>query len=229
MIDLRKYIRYLPAQGRIGCCTASAALTAAEIICNKNHQYNYFSRLFVYYTTRKIQGRVNLVGAELKSTLDSMKQHGVCSENKWPFRSRQINVEPSDEAYREAAQYKVQCYENVFSHNFNNILTDEIPIIIGLKIGRLFRNLRGPLKEQVYKLINTTDNRQSHGHAVTIVGYDDNLLSGSWIIANSFGPKWGQSGYGVLPYECRDDIGEAYIIREFSGFTAGRKISDFDK
>jgi C1A family cysteine protease len=229
MVDLRKYIRYLPPQGTIGCCTASAALIAAEIMCNKSNQHNYFSRLFVYYTTRKIQGRINEVGAELSSTLESMKQHGACSERIWPFRKQQLNIEPTTAAYQEAAKYRIQKYENVYDKDFNYLLEDEVPIIIGLKTGRLFRKLSGPLNEQVYKLINTTDNRPSHGHAVTIIGFDDNLLGGSWIIANSFGPKWGHYGYGILPYECREDIGEAYVIRQFSGITAGRKISDFDK
>lgn len=169
------------------------------------------------------------MGAELNSTLESMKQYGVCSERAWPFRKHQTNTEPTQAAYQEALGHRIQSYENVYNQDFNFLLRDEIPIIVGLKTGRLFRQLSGPLNEQSYKLINTHDNRPAHGHAVTLVGFDDNLLGGSWIMANSFGPKWGHYGYGALPYECKGDIGEAYIIRQFAGITAGRKISDFDK
>lgn len=198
-------------------------------MCNKVNRSKYFSRLFLYYTTRKLQGRINQVGAELKSTLESMKQFGVCTENKWPFNRNRLNIEPNQLAFNEASEYLLQSYENVYNRDFNSLLKDEIPIIIGLKTGRLFRRLSGPLAQQSYKLINTTDNRLSYGHAVTLVGFDDNLLGGSWIMANSFGPKWGDYGYGALPYECINDIGEAYVIRQFFGITAERKISDFDK
>lgn len=229
MIDLRKFVGYLQPQGTIGCCTASATLTAAEIMCNINDKPNHFSRLFVYYMTRKLAGRLNQAGAELKDTLEAVKKYGVCVERSWSFSHQRLNIEPSQQVQSEAVSNRIGRYEDVFSQDFNSLLEQEIPIIIGLRTGSLFWKLRGPLSDQTYKSINTVDNRISHGHAVVIVGYEPELLGGSWIIANSLGPIWGYRGYGVLPYECRRDIGEAYVIREFAGITAGRKISDFDK
>ena len=41
------------------------------------------------------------------------------------------------------------------------------------------------------------------GHCVAIVGYDD--VQGAWIIKNSWGTSWGQSGFGMIKY------GEAWI------------------
>jgi C1A family cysteine protease len=89
---------------------------------------------------------------------------------------------------------------------------------------RLFWGLKGPLEEQRYKQINMTDNKQYRGHAVTIIGYDDNICGGSWIIANSLGPVWGHQGYAAIPYSCNSDIGEAYAITQFAGITAGKEI-----
>jgi hypothetical protein len=37
-------------------------------------------------------------------------------------------------------------------------------------------------------------------HAVTIVGWDDNLGGGSWIIRNSWGTGWGENGYMYITY-----------------------------
>ncbi len=40
-------------------------------------------------------------------------------------------------------------------------------------------------------------------HAITIVGWDDNMGSdGAWIIKNSWGPRWGDNGYMYIEYEC---------------------------
>lgn len=192
-------------------------------MCNINHKPNHFSRLFVYYMTRKSTGRLNQVGAELKDTLESIKNYGVCVERSWSFGYQRLNIEPPQQAQSEAVFNRIGSYEDVYSQDFNGLLEQEIPIIIGLRTGRLFWKLKGPLTEQTYKIINTSDNRISHGHAVVIVGYDSYLLGGSWIIANSLGPTWGYRGYGVLPYECRADIGEAYVIREFAGISVGKK------
>ena len=43
------------------------------------------------------------------------------------------------------------------------------------------------------------------GHAIVLVGYDDNDDryggDGSFIIRNSWGTSWGNEGYGRLPYD----------------------------
>jgi C1A family cysteine protease len=41
--------------------------------------------------------------------------------------------------------------------------------------------------------------RLEGGHAVMAVGYDDNARR--LLIRNSWGPSWGDRGYGTLPYE----------------------------
>lgn len=41
------------------------------------------------------------------------------------------------------------------------------------------------------------------GHAVSIVGYDDS--KGAWLVRNSWGPEWGENGFGWVSYD--DDSG----------------------
>jgi len=219
MIDLREYIRYTQSQENVGCCTASAALTAAEIISAKAGKPLNLSRLFVYYMTRKLQGRLGQKGAELKSTFDALSAHGTCIEQHWPFSPHRVDHEPSARAMQNA-QYRVGRFESVETSNFNSILDKGIPIVIGMHTGRLFWRMRGELNEQIYKPVNENDNRPTQGHAVTIVGYDDKIQNGCWIIANSLGLRWGHRGCGILPYSCYADIGESYVIRNFAGISA---------
>jgi len=224
-MSLRNYIQYLPTQGNSECCTSSATLLAAEItMATQNIKIN-FSRLYVYYMTRKLQGRIGQRGAELKYALDCLMSTGVPSESRWPFSDRRVDLEPNAHAMEEAVHYKLRSYESVTTAQFKYYLNQEIPIIIGMITGRKFWNISGTFDQHAYTPVNDIDNRPSKGHAVTIIGYDDEINGGSWIIANSFGPKWGYQGYAAIPYTCNIDIGEAYIITNFAGITAGKKIS----
>lgn len=183
------------------------------------------SRLFVYYMARQMKSRVGHNGAELRDALEAMMQYGVATDRTWPFHYNRVNTAPNAAAITDATQYKLGQYNWAHKDSFKDYLHKEIPIILGLYTGRLFWKLKGSLSTQNYKGINTTDNRKYRGHAVTVIGYDDELLGGSWIIGNSLGLTWGDHGIGVLPYECYQDIGESYVITEFAGITPGKKIS----
>jgi C1A family cysteine protease len=39
------------------------------------------------------------------------------------------------------------------------------------------------------------------GHAVAVVGYNDNLNGGRFICRNSWGTGWGDRGYFYMPYQ----------------------------
>jgi len=221
---LQEYIQYLPSQGNVGCCTASATLLSAEIIMATHGQKINLSRLYLYYMTRKLQNRLGLHGAELKETLNALSIYGVATDATWPFFYAWAEKEPNMRAIQDAARHKLYSYEWADSIDFKKHIVNHIPIIIGIGTGKMFWRLKGQFEKHAYVPINTTNNKQYKGHAVTIIGYDDNLNGGSWIIANSVGPKWGCRGYAAIPYSCNADIGESYIITNFAGIIAGKKI-----
>lgn len=177
------------------------------------------SRLFTYYMARKLQNRIGQNGVDLKSTLSSLMQYGAATDKTWPFAINRVNVAPNSRAIDEATQHRLGTYNWAPIDSFKDYLHKNIPIIVGLYTGKMFWKIKGPLSIQSYKIINTTDNRKYKGHAITVIGYDDNLHGGSWLIANSLGLTWGDHGIGILPYGCCQDIGESYAISEFSGIT----------
>jgi hypothetical protein len=164
---------------------------------------------------RKIQGSLHLEKCQLKNVFLALEKYGACSDQLWPFDRSRINVEPSSEAVFDGIQHRLQSYEKV--EDIDNYLQRDVHVIIGLSVGELF--IHNPSE---YRPINGTDNRLMYGHAALIVGSTDN----GWILANSFGPKWGDKGYCVLPYECSIDIGEKYAITSFAGITPRIKLSD---
>lgn len=184
------------------------------------------SRLFLYYFTREFQGRIGRRGAELGATFLTLKTKGCCIDRLWPFIYARVDKSPNYICIEDALQYRLGEYEPVQMTNFDSYLNRNIPVVVGMRTGRQFAKLRGPLAEQRYCPINDTTNRISHGHAVTIVGYDNNLNGGSWIVANSMGLRWGDKGFGAIPYSCEVDIGEAYAMHSFAGLPAEKKIPD---
>ena len=48
---------------------------------------------------------------------------------------------------------------------------------------------------------NTSVEQFLGGHAVCLVGYDDNLNGGRFIARNSWGTSWGDHGYFYMPYQ----------------------------
>lgn len=228
-VDLRHLVHRNPSQGNVPCCTASATLLAAEMTLAYHGIKASFSRLFLYYATRKSENRIRGKGARLDTTLETLMKVGVCNEISWPYSPHKIDSEPPASAFAEALGNKMGDYDYVPPSKFKEYLNRKIPIIIGIWTGRLFWRLSGTLESQRYKPVNKSDNRMFRGHAVVIVGYDDDLNGGSWIIANSRGVTWGDGGYAAIPYSCNSDIGESYAIINFSNLDAGEKISKNDK
>ncbi len=80
-----------------------------------------------------------------------------------------------------------------------------------LGLSFLFNNLSG--SNSVY---NTADGNNLGGHAVTIVGYDDNKFGGAFKIINSWSANWGDDGYFWLPYSFASQgiMSEAYVLED---------------
>ncbi|MGQ9810626.1 MAG: C1 family peptidase, partial [bacterium] len=57
------------------------------------------------------------------------------------------------------------------------------------------------------------DNCTEVNHAVTLVGWDDTLCGGVWIVKNSWGPDWGMGGYAYIRYRsCRIGYGAQALV-----------------
>ena len=92
------------------------------------------------------------------------------------------------------------------------------PVLCGLKINQVAWSV-GVAYD---KGIISTNDAGNDGHAVVIVGYDDDMSC--YFIRNSWGEDWGNSGHGYLPYEF--DIVQSWL---FDSVTAdGNVITSTD-
>ncbi|MBN1900143.1 hypothetical protein JW926_02305 [Candidatus Sumerlaeota bacterium] len=102
-------------------------------------------------------------------------------------------------------------------------LTQYGPVASAIYVGYAFQSYTGG----VFNVSESGSTIVNHG--VTIVGWDDTMGSGCWIIRNSWGVEWGENGYMYITYGT-SKIGYAanYIVFESSVDYVSHSVDDDD-
>ncbi|MBD2059008.1 C1 family peptidase [Oculatella sp. FACHB-28] len=200
-VDLRKHMTDVEEQ--IGnSCVANAFVGAYEYLAKRDlGDSGDVSRLFVYYNARvQMGGDIEDAGTQMYCAIDSLIEHGACSEEIWPNDESLLCEEPSSEAYEHAAYFTITESEFIETDLdlWRHTLAEGYPIVFALNTFESFDGAttnrgRVPLPKQ-------SDNvRETHGwHAMLCVGYSDK--DQMFIVRNSWGPEWGDRGYCYIPY-----------------------------
>ena len=216
--DLRQWCTPVENQLQLGSCTANAAAGALEYFENRTYgKYLDASRLFIYKVTRKLAGFTGDSGAYLRNTMGALVLFGAPPEKYWPYTDKAPNwdAEPPAFVYSLASNYQALKYVTLDPPNtptadiLNNIKTNlaaGLPSIFGTTVyNNIFQAQGGKVPYPC------SADKPAGGHAMVVVGYDDKMViknpvcgsetTGAFIIRNSWGPTWGDKGYGYLPYE----------------------------
>jgi len=120
------------------------------------------------------------------------------------------------EPYKIKNFYFINPAENGFINKVKQIVNYDMPVIIGAKITNSLysyssNNTNGVSSNGLWT--PTADEEEIGGHAMCVVGYDDNRFGGSFKIVNSWGVDFGEDGYLWLKYEdFEKHVVEAYVI-----------------
>lgn len=215
-LDLRTKYQNIPIyqQGTLGSCTSNAVSYAYQYTELKQQNKSYFtpSRLFLYYNTREMMATnsknpvlINQdTGASLRDTLKTCSKSGVCSETQWGYNTTKFTVKPNQTCYTQAQTCKTIEYVSVpqTMTDLKNVIMEGYPIVFGFRVYESFDNI---LLDGKMPIPNLTKEKSIGGHAVCIVGYDDDIqfntaIRGGFIVRNSWGILWGQGGYFYMPY-----------------------------
>jgi C1A family cysteine protease len=156
-------------------------------------------------------------GAFIRNALGCLVYFGVPPAETYPYNIEKFEHEPLPRVYILAQSYQVTQY---FRLDYDikdpqaNLKRIKEWTAKGFPIEFGFTCYKSAL-EQSQKIgeIPYPSNNDSvvGGHAVMIVGYDDNRIvinyddnsstTGAFLIRNSWGTEWGEEGYGYLPYQ----------------------------
>jgi len=202
VVDLRPGCSAIEDQDQLGSCTGNAIAGLIEYLDRKANKNLEVSRLFIYYQERLLEGTVNYdSGAYIRDGIKAVNLYGAPLESLWPYTIGRFATRPTTAAYTDAAKRKVGAYQRVT--NFAGVktaLAQGYPVVAGFTVYESFEgNANNTTGMMPYP--NTATEQVLGGHAVAIVGYNDNLNGGRFICRNSWGTNWGDRGYFYMPYD----------------------------
>ena len=220
-MDLRSWCSEVENQGGLGSCTANAAVGIVEYFQRRAFDKHLNgSRLFVYKTTRNLMQVIGDTGAWLRNTMGALALFGVPEEKYWPYTDGKpdFDTEPSAFVYAMADNFEALRY---FCHDPHGAdisgeeVLAKVKIFLAAGIPSMFGFFGFPSfdsNQAPGEIPYPCPGEQAKwGHAIVAVGFDDKkkvkntqcnkTTTGALLIRNSWGPGWGDQGYGWLPYK----------------------------
>jgi C1A family cysteine protease len=232
-VDLSRYLPPVGDQGGIGSCTAWATGYAARALYvswlegrDVRRPENVPSPEFIYDSINMKPGDCDGGSSILKVMFFLMK--GSPSKADAPY---------DDEAMLKAQCVRPSAAENGLKRDFfietpflvdrtsvdmaKAELTQGHPVVIGFQLGHSFKVLPAGMAYQgdwrgyyAKSFQENVNHHQSGGHAVTLVGFDDDRQA--FKLVNSWSTDWSDRGFGWLSYKAYIDpsiVDEAWTMR----------------
>jgi C1A family cysteine protease len=199
--SLRKFAPSVGNQGNLGSCvswaTAYAGFSIVRRIEERNPSLDPYSPLNLYVRYKKhFKEDPCSYGACVPFALNILKRKG-CSLFKSFRNSCETNVS-EDKEYVD----KLYAYDGISPSNIKGIksaIAANMPVVIAIKCysGDSWQN--AVLDDGLWS--GYFSGNCNSGHAMCLIGYDDNKGGGAFEIMNSWGPSWGDQGFFWIKYE----------------------------
>ncbi len=201
----------------VGWAVAYAARTIAEarvheLTPQQRVDGHVFSPAYVY--NQIVEGGCEQ-GSLIYEALELLESHGVPLLRDFPYDERTCSQPIQPQHHELAANYRVDGWRALSAPDARAIhvpvrraLAQNRPVVIGMLVPDSFmdsatiranRGLWEPDADDIQELM--FEPYLLYGHAMTVVGYDDERFGGAFRIINSWGPDWGDGGYAWVTYE----------------------------
>jgi hypothetical protein len=235
-VSLKAYAPSPGDQAPYGTCVGWAAAYAARTIAESRAlgrkdraeiTANAFSPVYTYKTVSTDPECQE--GASISEALDMMKTKGAVRILSYEFNTDITKIPLS--SYANSKKYPIAGYVTLYQslHASGTLsqlslvkksLAEGKPVIIGMNTPPSFFEPGDVWRPR--------ENPQGFygGHAVCVVGYDDEKEGGAFEVLNSWGKKWGRAGFTWIPYNTFSRwVREAYeIIENLSAYEGAARF-----
>jgi C1A family cysteine protease len=209
-VSLEKYAPKRLSQGQQGSCVGWASAYAARTILEaaatgQDPNSIPFSPSFLYNQI----GSSDCNGSYVVEAMKSMMNVGALSFNEFPYDEDHCDRQPTEAERSSAQKYTMRGYNRLTKDDekdeldmiaIKQNLAQGAPVVIGMSVGGTFEEMNG--KQSWIPNDRDYDDKDNFGgHALCVIGYDDNKDGGSFQIMNSWGEDFGDNGLFWMPYE----------------------------
>lgn len=204
-------LAYCPSAGNQGptqtCAAWASVYGAATISYAKKNNIQHptsqsFAPGFTYRLTKPddLDCQSGVTGDEFLNLIESLSKIGMV--RKQDFQDT-CPSSVSDGIRVQAETFRIQGCHRLFNYDDSSelkmdqvklALSKDYPVIIGMKVPQSFQQLTKPLWEFPPNASGLG------GHAMCVVGYDDEKYDGAFQILNSWGENWGEKGFFWVKY-----------------------------
>ena len=208
-VSLLQYAPTRNSQGQQGSCVGWANGYAARTILEaaatgKRPDETIFSPAFVYNQI----GNKECHGSYTLDALTLLQYKGAALLKDFAYDESSCTRKPTEDELSQAANYKINGFTRISKSGDNydldldalkqNIAQGGV-IVIGMMVPNSFSYLQG--QELWEPESSERQNVTAHGgHAMCVIGYDDNKYGGAVQIMNSWGSDWGKDGIVWVKY-----------------------------
>lgn len=201
-LDLRHRLGPVRFQGSRLTCLPFAASAGHEMV---RRAAQALSPEFLVHAAVQ-RGALANGGIRMDIARASLREAGQCTEAHWPYEPKRncalAGYGPTPAAIADAATRLVVRHRLIASPDVRTIkeaTASGDAVILGAEYHRSTRDGTGadgriPLPDPSEAPLG--------GHAYLVAGYDDDAEA--LLLRNSWGPTWGEGGYGWMPYDYPD-------------------------
>jgi hypothetical protein len=167
--------------------------------------------------------------------MKAMKQNGAVPFSEFTYTDRTCSNYPDGGDIQRGRQFTIKGYTRLTQGAGNyqvNVpaikqhLAQGAPVVIGMMVGGTFMSRM--MGQKIWRPSSSDyAQRGFGGHAMSVIGYDDNLNGGSFQIMNSWGQQWGDRGLFWINYQDFEHFTkEAYGLHPMGSTEERTKFDD---
>jgi C1A family cysteine protease len=208
-IDRSSTLPHPRNQDSTGTCVSWAATYAAGSQAARRLGLGPNVVLSPAFTYNQVSGdRTCQTGTNVSKTLDLLRDGGALPIEEYAFDAGWCGRQPTPAERRNAARYRIKGWGKLLDAAKLDLVKQQLargaPVIFSMRTGTVIKGLKGDA-------VVEDDRDLGAGHAMVVVGYDDDKKA--FRIQNSWGRSWADGGYGWFGYEFwRRTIKVGYVI-----------------